>query len=207
MTNIAVFGATGGTGRQIVEQALAAGHHVAALVRDPAKLDIKHPNLTTVTGNVLDQSAIQATIEGSHAVAVSLGNSANNPDGIVTTGTEGIIAAMQSQGIKRLVIVSSLGVGDSKEKVPFFFKMVMSTVLKKAMQDKENQEGAVRASGLEWVIVRPGGLTDETRTGNAKIATDNSISAGQVSRADVAAFVLDELTSPQAHIGKAVAIS
>jgi putative NADH-flavin reductase len=204
---IAVFGATGGTGRQIVEQALAAGHHVTALVRDSAKLDIGHPNLTKVVGNVLEPTAVQETVMGSDAVAVSLGNSANNPDGIVTKGTKGIITAMQGMGIQRLVIVSSLGVGDSKEKVPFFFKMLMSTVLKKAMQDKESQEAAVRASGLAWVIVRPGGLTDGPITGKAQIATDNSLSVGQVSRADVAALVLDELTSPQAHIGSAVAIT
>lgn len=127
---------------------------------------------------------------------VTLGNTANNPDRVVSQGTAQIIAGMQAEGIRRLVIISSLGVGDSKDQVPMAFKMLMKTVLRKAMQDKEAQEAAVRASGLDWTIIRPGGLSNDPARGNATIGTDSSISAGQVPRADVAAFALSEITAP-----------
>lgn len=205
--NIAVFGATGGTGRQVVEQALAAGHQVTALVRDPARLDIQSPHLSIVEGNVLDPAHVAATIEGADAVVVSLGNTANNPDYVVSQGTKVIVDAMQQAGTpRRIVVVSSLGVGDSIDQVPFAFKMLMKTVLKKAMDDKERQEALVQQSGLDWTIVRPGGLTDGPATGQAKAGLDAKITAGQVSRADVAAFVLQQLAD-DTYLHQAPAIS
>ncbi len=100
---------------------------------------------------------------------------------------------MEEAGIRRLIAITSLGVGDSKDQVPFIFKILMSTVLRKAIQDKEEQEKIIRATDLDWTIVRPGGLTDGPQTGTYRIGVDQSISAGQVSRADVAAFVLKQL--------------
>lgn len=192
---IAVFGATGGTGRQVVQQALAAGHQVAALARDPSRIAGADPNLTVVAGSVLDAAAVQQTLAGADAAVVSLGNTANNPDYIVSQGTQAILDAIgQLGGPRRLVVVSSIGVGDSKDQVSFAFKMLMSTVLRKPMEDKERQEALVKASGLDWIIVRPGGLTDGPATGNYKSGLDPKISAGQVSRADVAAFALQQLT-------------
>lgn len=190
---IALFGATGGTGRQIVAQALEAGHIVQALVRDPARLPVQHPHLHLITGNVLDSDAVERTITGADAVIVSLGNTANNPDWIVSEGTKVIVAAMHKLGVRRLIVISSLGVGDSRDQVPTFFKVLMKTALKKPMEDKERQEQIVAASGLDWTIVRPGGLTNGPRTGRYRAGLDRSIVAGQVSRADVAEFVLRQL--------------
>lgn len=190
---IALFGATGGTGRQIVTQALEAGHIVQALVRDPARLPVQHPHLHLITGNVLDPDAVERTITGADAVIVSLGNTANNPDWIVSEGTKVIVAAMHKLGVRRLIVISSLGVGDSRDQVPTFFKVLMKTALKKPMEDKERQEQIVAASGLDWTIVRPGGLTNGPRTGRYRAGLDRSIVAGQVSRADVAEFVLRQL--------------
>lgn len=202
---IAVFGATGGTGRQIVEQALAAGNAVSVLVRDRTKLNITGALLSVVDGNVLNADDVAKTVQGADAVIVSLGNTANNPDMVVSQGTALIVQAMQKLGVRRLVVVSSLGVGDSKPQVPFVFRMLMSTILRKVMQDKEAQEAIVRTSGLEWTIVRPGGLTDAPRTGSCRAGTDPSIGAGRVSRADVAEFVLLQLRDSQ-YIGKTPAI-
>ncbi len=203
---LAVFGATGGTGRQIVSQALEAGHTVRALVRDPARLPIRHPQLHLITGNVLDADAVERTITGADAVIVSLGNTANNPDWIVSEGTRVIVAAMQKLGVRRLIVISSLGVGDSCDQVPTFFKLLMKTALKKPMEDKERQEQIVAASGLDWTIVRPGGLTNGPRTGRYRAGLDRSIVAGQVSRADVAEFVLRQLDD-QTYLHKAPAIT
>ena len=121
--NIAIFGATGGTGRQIAEQALLAGHKVTALARDPAKLGLPaSPNLTVISGNVLNATAAEKTVAGADAVYVSLGNTSNNPDMIVSSGTTVIVNAMRQQGVRRLIVISSIGVGDSKDQVPFAFK-------------------------------------------------------------------------------------
>ncbi len=191
---IAVFGASGGTGREVVKQALAAGHQVTALARNPASLDSADPGLTVVAGNVLDIEAVQQALAGADAAVVSLGNTANNPDNIVSQGTQVILDAIgQLGGPRRIVVVSSIGVGNSKDQVPFAFKMLMKTVLRKAIEDKERQEALVKASGLDWIIVRPGGLTDGPATGQYRAGLDPKISAGQVSRADVAAFVLQQL--------------
>ena len=192
---IAVFGATGGTGKQVVQQALAAGDRVTALVRDPAKLAVDSANLTVVTGNVFDAAKVEEPLQNADAVVVSLGNTDSNPDYVVSQGTQVIVDAMKRLGQpKRIVIVSSLGVGESKDQVSFTFKMLMSTVPRKPMEDKERQEALVKASDLDWTIVRPGGLTDSPATGNYKMGLDPEIGAGQVDRAAEAAFVTKKLT-------------
>lgn len=151
---LAVFGATGGTGREIVAQALDAGHEVTVLVRDPARLSVKHNKLYLVIGDVLNLEKVEEALAGSEAVCCSLGNTANNPDFVVSDGTQNIIEVMKKQAIRRLVVVSALGVGDTRDRVSLSFKMLMKTVLRKAYEDKERQEQFVRESDLDWVIVR-----------------------------------------------------
>lgn len=202
---VAVFGATSGVGRQIVEQALAAGHTVSALARDPAKLSLQHEGLTVIAGNVLDRSAVERTLAGAGAVFVSLGNTPNNPDMIVSQGTAVVVAAMQAAGVERLIVISSLGVGDSKDQVPFFFKALIATALRKAFQDKEAQEKLVMGSNLEWTIIRPGGLTDGPAAGSYRAGMDQAI-GGQVPRADVAAFALGQLSNNE-YVRKTPAIA
>ena len=202
--HIALFGATGGTGRQIVQQALQAGHQVSALVRDPAKLAPAPAGLTLIQGDVQEFARVEETLHGADVVVVSLGNTANNPDMIVSTGTRRIVEAMQANGPRRLLVITSLGVGDSKDQVPFVFRMLMRTMLAKAMADKEVQEDLVRASGLDWTIIRPGGLTDGPATGSYRVGP--KLMAAQVARADVAAFVLTQLTDRQ-YLHQAIAIT
>jgi putative NADH-flavin reductase len=203
---LTVFGATGGTGQQVVEQALAAGHQVTVLVRDPAKLGLNQAALTVRRGNVLEPEDVFNTVSGADAVIVSLGSTSNNPDSVVSQGTANVVDAMQKAGVARLIVVTSLGVGESKDQVPFFFKALMATALRKTMQDKEAQEKLVKVSGLDWTIVRPGGLTDGPRTGQYRYGLDPKLVAGQVSRADVAEFVLKQLTDTQ-FLRKAPAIT
>jgi len=203
---LALFGATGGTGAEILDQAIAADHLVVALVRTPAKVKTQHVQLTTVTGDVLNQADVDRVVAGSDAVICTIGNTSNNPQMVVSTGTSHIIDAMQRYGVQRLIVVSSLGVGDSKDQVPFFFKVLMKTVLRKVMKDKEAQEKLVRESGLDWTIVRPGGLTDNPRTGNYQVSTHSSLVAGQIARADVADFVVQELKN-NAYVHMAPAIT
>jgi uncharacterized protein YbjT (DUF2867 family) len=159
---LSVFGATGGTGREIVEQALAVGTDVTVLVRDSARLSDKAKGANILIGDVLDPHSVESALHGVDAVVVSLGGRSDSPENTVSEGTKNIVAAMQSLGIKRLVVITSLGLGDSKNQVPFAFKMVMKTVMRKIMGDKELQEKFVRESGLDWVILRPGELTERT---------------------------------------------
>ncbi|CAN5443965.1 NAD(P)H-binding protein [soil metagenome] len=193
---LAIFGATGGTGQQVVEQALAAGHSVVALVRDPAKVTTQHPHLTLIQGNVLELADVVKTVNMVDGVICSLGNTANNPAMVVSAGTQNIVQGMRQKGVKRLIVISSLGVGDSKNQVGWLFKLIMWTFLRKAIRDKEEQEKLVRASGLEWTIIRPGGLVDGPRTGHYKASLDPSFMASRVVRADVAEFALSQLTDP-----------
>ena len=203
---IAVFGGTGGTGRQVIEQALEAGHQVAALVRDPNRLSAPAKQADIIVGDVLNPQQVAETISGAEAVVVSLGSRSDSPDNTVSQGTKNIIACMQESGVKRLVVVTSLGVGDSKDQVPMAFKLVIKTVMRKIMADKDLQEQYVQESGLDWVIVRPGGLSDDPASGAYIFGTDPTIMAGRVSRADVAAFVLQNLSDDQ-FLGQAVAIT
>ena len=190
---IALFGATGGTGREIMQRALAAGVGVKVLVRPASTLDVAHPNLEIVRGNVLEPDDVAATLQGTQAVMVSLGNTADNPDFVVSDGTQNIVTAMQNEGIRRLIVITSLGVGDSAEQVALPFRMMMKTVLRKVMEDKERQEEIVRTSGLDWTIIRPGGLTDGPATGDYVFGTGPEITSSSISRADVAAFALYQL--------------
>jgi putative NADH-flavin reductase len=203
---IAVFGGTGGTGKQIIKQAIEAGHQVKALVRDPTRSDLIADQTTIIVGDVLNPAKVRETISGVDAVAVSLGSRGNSPENTVSEGTKDIILVMKEMGIKRLVVVTSLGVGDSKNQVPLAFKLVMKTVMRKIMADKERQEGLVRSSGLEWVIVRPGELTNDPPSGNYKFGTDSTIIAGKISRADLAEFVLRNLSDDQ-FLSQAVAVT
>ena len=200
---IAMFGTTGGTGSQVLEQALAAGHQVRALVRDPTKL-AERDGLVVIQGDVLDQDAVDRCVAGSDAVICVLGSHGGEP--VEDRGTERILAAMKSQGVRRLIAVTSMGVGDSIDQVAAVFRAIMKLTLKRVMEAKERQEQAIMASDVDWTIVRPGGLTDGPRTANYLSGIDKSIQATRVSRADVADFVLRELAAGE-YVGKTPAVS
>ena len=189
---IALFGATGGTGRQVLDQALAQGHQVTALARDPGKLESR-TGLTMIPGDVLDQAAVDACIDGADAVVCVLG-SRSGSEPVEARGTERILAGMQTRGVRRLIAVTSMGVGDSVDQVAPFFRAIMKLTLKRIMQAKEEQERLIMASGLDWTIVRPGGLTDGPRTGHYRAGLDKDIKATRIARADVAEFVVRQLT-------------
>lgn len=189
---IALFGATGGTGRQVLEQALAAGHSLTALVRDPSKIESRD-GMTLIQGDVLDPDATSRCVQGSDAVICVLGSGVGT-EPVEALGTQRIIEAMQRHAVRRLIAVTSLGVGDSRAQVSVEFQQAMETVLQPIIAAKTEQERLIRASGLDWTIVRPGGLSDGPRTGDYRHGTDPTLMAGLISRADVAAFVLRQLS-------------
>ena len=193
-----VFGSTGGTGRELVKQALEQGHEVTAYARNPAKLgDIAHPRLQVVRGDVLDPAAVESAVAGYDAVLCSIGAGAERTT-LRENGTRNIVQAMEKAGVRRLICQSSLGVGDSRANLGFLTKYVIVPVfLRHAFADHERQEAVVKKSALVWTIVRPPHLKDGPHTGTYRQGfptTDTGIQ-GKISRADVADFMLKQLTS------------
>ena len=139
-------------------------------------------------------------------VVIALGGKTSDVgDTMLTDGTNNIMAAMKDKGVKRVAVVTSIGAGDSKDQAPFAFKILMMTVMKKIFNDKNNQEAAVEASGLEYCIVRPGGLTVDPPTGVINVIDGE---AGSIPRADVAQFCLEAVKDADfPYVGKCPCIS
>ncbi|QLY30716.1 SDR family oxidoreductase [Nocardia huaxiensis] len=192
---IAIFGATGTVGRQVVEQALAQGHEVTALTRSAGNLAITNQRLRVVQGDVLDPAAVERAVSGQDAVIVTLGNGRKGV--IRAEGTRTVMEAMSRTGVKRLIVMSSLGVGDSRGNLNFLWKYVFfGLLLRQAYADHVQQESHVLASDLDWTIVRPAAFTDDPATGayQRNVAPDAKGLKLKISRADIAAFLLEQLT-------------
>lgn len=191
---VAVFGASGGTGRLLCEGALEHGHEVTAFVRDPDKLGIEHERLRVVRGDVTDASAVDGAVAGQEAVASVLGPAGQNTgDPSSAEGTRNIVASMEKHGVPRFICTSIWGVADSEQYAPFFFRKVLLPLLfKKTFAVKEQIEETVRASDLDWVLPRPMRLVDGDPKGYAT-ALDGKGCGSKITRADLAAFILDAL--------------
>lgn len=191
-----IFGPTGGTGRELVKQALEGGHSITAYARNPAKIDdIKHPNLKVVRGDVLDPSAVESAIAGQEAVFSTIGAGAKATT-LREVGTRNIVEAMRKNGVQRLICQSSLGVGDSRTNLPFFTRyVVVALFLRHAFADHERQEAVVKQSSLDWTLVRPPHLRNGPRTGRYRhgFPTTEREIKGWISRADVADFMLKQI--------------
>jgi uncharacterized protein YbjT (DUF2867 family) len=194
---ILVIGATGKTGREIVKQALERGHDVVALARTPGKLDLKHDRLRVVKGDVMDPSTLDAAVKDVDAVVCALGHKRwLGPSNILSQGTRNIVAAMEKNGVKRLVVETALGVGDSIGRLGVYYTLfTIPFILPFYWFDKERQERVVRASNVEWIIVRPAQLTNGRKRGTYKHGprVGNYVWSVSISRADVADFMLNQL--------------
>ena len=195
---IVIFGAAGGTGRDVVEQALAHGHKVTAFDRHPAALTLEHPRLVKVQGDIFNTEQVEAAVAGQDAVVCVLGVGPQVTQPVCSIGTKHIIEAMQKHGVKRFIcqsafVVSALD-GEWRE-VPWIVPILPFFPKVKAMfADKVRQEQFVRQSNLDWVIVRPAKLTNGPKTGIYKVGVPFSIGPNaKISRADVADFILTQL--------------
>ena len=193
---IAIFGATGGTGRELIAQALDQGHHVTAQARSPEVLaDMEHPELEVMPGDVLKTDDVERAVVGQEAILCAIGAGAGRTS-LREDGTRNIVTAMESSGFSRLVCLSSLGVGDSRANLPFFTKyLVVGIFLRHAFADHERQERVVMQSPLAWTIARPPHLKDGPRTGEYQhgFPSAHRDIRGWISRADVADFMLKQL--------------
>lgn len=205
-TRILIVGATGGTGRQLVAQALERGHLVTVLVRNPAKLQAEHARLHVIQGDVLDYASVEAAVRGQEAVVCALGHKRFfYPTRILSAGTRNLLRAMETHGVARLVCETSLGIGDSAGRMGLYFTLfVIPVILPFYFWDKTRQEQLIAASKIEWVIVRPGMLTNGAKRGRYRHSRNigNFLWTVRISRADVADFMLNQL-SDDSYLGAA----
>lgn len=206
---VIVFGATGTIGRLVVERCLADGHQVTAFARNLEKLTIKSPNLDLLAGDAMDQAAVSDAIRGHDAVIITLGSGMSRKSVIRSQGTKNIIQGMHEGGVRRLICQSTLGAHESWSNLNFFWKRIMfGLLLRPVYLDHELQENRVRASGLDWTLVRPGAFTDGPASGSFKegfAASDRNLTL-KISRADVAEFLKRQL-SDESYLHRAVGLS
>lgn len=198
---ITVFGASGGTGVHVVEQAREAGHDVTAVVRTPNGRD--------AVANVMDPDSIAPVIAGTDAVVTAIGTRGRGPTTVQTDSTRSIVTAMKIAGVRRLVVVSNSGMVVDDQDGPasrYLVKPILRRVLEHPWADMAAMEEVVRSSGLDWTITRPPRLTDGRRTDKFRTATGTNLRGGNtISRADLAVLIVACLEDPDT-IGQSIAI-
>ncbi|WP_152048628.1 NAD(P)-dependent oxidoreductase [Aureimonas psammosilenae] len=195
-----VLGATGGTGRHIVRQAVEQGYDVTVLARSAEKAS-KLNGATIVVGDALDPAAVRRSLEGRDAVISALGTPASpfREVTLLSSATLVLVDALKAENVKRLVAVTGIGAGDSAGHGGFLFdRLIFPLLLRHVYADKNRQEAIVRNSGLDWTLVRPSVLNDKTMGKPIRALEDLSrFHGGTISRADVASFVLDQVTGDE----------
>lgn len=206
---VIVFGATGSVGRLAVAKMVSEGHEVTAFARHPERLDIQSSALTRVAGDAMDARAVAGAIRDHEAVVVTLGAGKSRKGTIRSQGTLNVIRGMQTHGVKRLICQSTLGAHESWDNLNFFWRRIMfGALLRPVFKDHELQENLVRASGLDWTIVRPSAFTDGPATGTFKegFGGQERDLTLKIARADLARFLTRQLTD-LAYAQRAVGIS
>jgi len=193
-----ILGASGLTGREIVKQASEENHSVTAFVRKPDEFDIKHDNLTIAAGDVTDYATIERAVEGQDVVLSALGAPTMlKRVPALTEGVGNVVRAMEKAGVRRFIYASALGVGDSIDDTNFLSRyFLVPILLGRVYADHEDKEQIIKASNLDWVIVRPARLVNKPRTGKYKagVHITQPFPQGEIARADVADFMLKQVT-------------
>lgn len=201
---VTLIGASRGIGFELLKMALDQGHEVTALLRNPAKLTIINSRLKIVKGDIFDPAAVATAVAGNEAVCLCIGiPPTRKPVDVFSRGAECVLAAMGPGTHAKLIAVTGIGAGDSKGHGGFIYDRVINPLLLGMIYaDKDRQESIIKASKVEWLIVRPGFLTNGPITGKYRVIENLSgVTAGKISRADVADFMLKQLKT-STHFGK-----
>jgi putative NADH-flavin reductase len=206
---VLIVGATGGTGRSLVEQALTAGHSVTAFVRNPEKVGRHHERLRVVAGDAASGApSLSQAMRGQDAVISALGRGQSfKADSLIQRSVPHLLAAMQEHGVRRLVFTSALGVTETVQQIPLMMLVFARLLLRDIYADKAAGEALIRRSGLEWTIVHPAGLTNGPLTGTYRAGERLALRGfPTISRADTAHFLISQLDD-RSYIGKVVVIA
>ncbi|MFE6100737.1 NAD(P)-dependent oxidoreductase [Streptomyces laurentii] len=207
---LTVFGATGGIGREIVRQALDAGHEVTAVVRDPARFTVTGPRLDVFRSDLSDPESLRAAVAGRDAVLSGLGARGRADAGVTTRLTRAVLRAMETAGTRRLLVVSAAPVGPVPDGQGLLDKAVLAvvdSVLKDVYADLREMEAELAASGTDWTSVRPPRLTDKPVTGRyRRVVGGNPPHGRTIARADVAHAML-AMTDDPATVRQGVGVA
>jgi putative NADH-flavin reductase len=177
---------------------LERGHVVTALARDPSALRIEHPRLRVMQGDVLDYPSVEAAVRGQDVVISALGHKRFfQPTHILSEGTRNLLQALETRGVPRFVCETALGIGDSAGRMGVYYTFfVIPFILPFYFWDKARQERVIAANRLNWVMVRPGALTNGAKRGRYRHGPNvgSFLSTVRISRADVADFMLNQMT-------------
>ncbi|MFC5401356.1 NAD(P)-dependent oxidoreductase [Cohnella soli] len=200
---VIVFGATGGTGRQVVEQAIESGHEVTVVARNPEAVDIRNERLEVVRGDVLNLDSFSERIAGKDAVISALGVNHRKPTTVYSEGTANIVKAMQAAGVRRLIGLSSAGL-DIPDDTPTMQKLVIKYVIqpmyKYAYEDMARMEEKLRKSGLVWTVIRPPRLTNGPKSGTYRTSINETLPKAQsIARADLADYMLKSVEDSSSY--------
>lgn len=209
---LTVFGATGGIGREVVRQALDAGHTVTAVVRDSARLAVVHQALdVVVVPGLTDPERLTPALAGSDAALSGVGPRSRKDTTVASTSTRAILRAMKTAGVPRFAAVSAAPVGPVPDDDSFLSRRILYPMIKSFLReiyaDLARMEDEIRRSGTEWTIVRPPRLTDKPLTGSYRTAIGANVPRGNlISRADVAHAMLASLDDP-ATVNQAIGVA
>jgi putative NADH-flavin reductase len=193
-----ILGATGATGRNLVDQALGAGNDVTALVREPTRITIVHPRLAIVAGDATDARTLEDAMGTKDAVLSALGAGNSLRSQIASRAVAALIPAMRARALKRVIFLSSFGVGASLEQASLLQRIAFRTMLRQIFADKAKADAMLRASGLDWTLVYPTLLTNGARAGRYRVGERLAMKGmASISRADVAAFMLAQLATDE----------
>lgn len=196
---IAIIGASKGIGKYLLEQALEEGYEVTVLLRNPNKLQISNPHLHIQQGDIRDASSVAKVVQGQDGVCVCIGVApGRKPVKVFSEGIKNIIESIADNTAQKLIVVTGIGAGDSKGHGGFLYDRVINPIfLKEIYKDKDRQEALIQKCNCNWMIVRPGFLTNGPRTGRYRIIEEmKGVTAKKISRADVADFMLNQLKKP-----------
>jgi uncharacterized protein YbjT (DUF2867 family) len=202
---VVLFGATGGVGAELLLQLLAGGHEVRVLVRSPERLPVReHPRLTVLQGELTDRAQVDAAVRGVEGALSTLGVARGGTAAPLVAGFDTVVSALEAAGVRRLVTISGAGLdvpGDRKGVPDKLVGWLLRRVAPEVLAQKEQEYARLQRSGLQWTLVRPPRIVPGGPTGRVRASLEKPPST-KVTRGDVAAFMLAQLSSPE-HVGKA----
>lgn len=202
--NIIVFGATGKTGKLVLEQALNLQHKVTAFVRNPTKLQINHPNLHIIQGDALEEEAVRKAVSDQEVVISCLGSSSGlGKTTVLHEMTQNIVHAMKANSVSRIIYMASAGID---KEIPGLIGKLTMKMLGNVLEDHRNAVEVIKVNDLTWTVARPMGLSDNPPTGSYREEHEGIPKGSRsISRADVADFITRALTDEK-YLNQSVAL-